>query len=230
MIRFIFIFFLAANGLAAQNFRVQICAFADTVPSSYFRDQGIFNVIVSYDYMGIYHYYTGSFRTREDAEVLLPILKSKGYPGATIIDLEEQRVLSESQCPYIRLGQPLKVDTAIVRVIKFDAGSMNLNQDAQKELLRIAEYMKDRPLWIANLKSYTDSQGDAMSNIELATVRARKARDFLIDHGVRADRMFIKIYGEADPLVDNQDLYGRDVPEMQKHNRRIEFELYNKKN
>jgi outer membrane protein OmpA-like peptidoglycan-associated protein len=63
--------------------------------------------------------------------------------------------------------------------------------------------------------------GNAQSNVELATTRARVARDYLIARGVRADRMFLNVAGEAQPAVDNQDFYGNDLPKNRRWNRRV---------
>ncbi len=218
-----------ASALSAQAFRVQVAAYADSMPASFFHERGLKQVIATYDQMGLYHYfYAASFKTREDAEKIWLAMRQQGFLFATILDFEEQRVLSGANCPYFRDGVIFVKDTSranTVRNIYFDFGSHNLTPEAKQELDLVASWLKSDLKLQVGILGYTDAVGDAKANALLGTNRARAARNYLTDKGVRADRMFIRVYGEAQPLAPNADYDGNDLPESRKWNRRVALAL-----
>lgn len=217
------------SSLEAQNFRVQLLALADSMPPAYFKARGIDRVIVTRDDFGVYHYFTGSYPTREAAEPVVKDARIRGFTHATIIDLEELRVLAWKDCSYFQYGQLFVQDTAAGTVrsaLFFEFGSENLDATAKAELDRVGQKMKENPQYQLQIRGYTDGVGSAQSNIQLATNRARAARNYLIDRcGIRPDRMFLHVYGEANPLAPNKTEEGADLPSERKWNRRVELEL-----
>ena len=212
--------------LSAQNFRVQAAAFADSVSNNYFKDRGVESVIAMVDNNGIYRYFVGSYNTLDEAEMIRKALVEKGFPKATIVDLEVQYALYESPCTYFAgnpTADPASGDN--VRNIYFESGSSALSLDSRRELDRLAQTLRDNPDLKLQLTGHTDAKGSAQSNIQLASSRSRIARDYLIARGIRPDRMFLKVYGEAKPAVDNQDFYGNDLPQNRKWNRRVSMAI-----
>lgn len=213
----------------AQDFRVQLATYVDSVPPSFFHERGIKEVIATYDRIGLYRYfYAGSFYTREEAEKVWIAVQQKGFPFATILDLAEQRILSGANCPYFRDGIIFMKDTSrenTVRNIYFELGSAVLNAAAKKELDLVAYWLKGNTKLQLGILGYTDAVGDATANAELGLNRARAARNYITSKGVRADRMFIRVYGEAQPLIPNSDYDGNDLPENRRWNRRVALAL-----
>jgi len=213
----------------AQDFRVQIAAYADSMPIAYFKDHGLEKVMVSTDQMGLYRYFTGVYKTREQAEKVLNDMIAKGFPNATIIDLEEQRALNDANCPYNRPGRPKFLqngkESTTVRYIFFDLGSFVLSAESNGELDVVAQALKANPKLSLKIIGQTDAVGDPVSNLELATNRARSARNYLINRGIRTDRMAIKVYGEAEAELPNKDAKGNDLPENRRWNRRVVLAL-----
>jgi OOP family OmpA-OmpF porin len=68
------------------------------------------------------------------------------------------------------------------------------------------------------LSAYTDSNGSDAYNQALSQRRADSVRTYLIDHGVDADRIESRGFGEADPVASN------DTPEGRAENRRVEIQ------
>ncbi len=66
------------------------------------------------------------------------------------------------------------------------------------------------------VEGHTDNIGDAAHNHELSQRRAEAVRQYLIAHGVAADRITAVGKGEADPIA------GNDTAEGRKHNRRVD--------
>jgi OOP family OmpA-OmpF porin len=67
--------------------------------------------------------------------------------------------------------------------------------------------------------AHTDSEGSTANNLELSQSRADAIVEFLVDAGVKRERLTAVGYGEAKPVTDNASPEGRVA------NRRIEFVL-----
>jgi outer membrane protein OmpA-like peptidoglycan-associated protein len=210
--------------VSAQNFQVQIAAYPDTVALSDFKEKGLPNVYHLLDQNGLYRYFAGTYTTREEAEVIQRATIEKGFQASTIIDLEEQRALCGTPCPYFKGGTTFTEDpaqSATVRNLYFDYSKSSLSKEARAELDVVYQTMKKSPSSSLKILGYTDGMGSPSFNIQLATRRARAARNYLIEKGLHADKMYIKVFGELDPQKPNSDDLGKDSPESRKWNRRV---------
>ena len=138
-------------------------------------------------------------------------------------------MLCGTNFPYFRNGGTLDVKDpnleATLQKIYFDFGRYRLKAESKDVLDAVYEKLKtDTNLRLKQL-GYADGVGSAQANMQLAASRARSARNYLINKGIRADRMFIKVYGESDPEYDNAEEVGEgkmeDLPENRKWNRRV---------
>jgi outer membrane protein OmpA-like peptidoglycan-associated protein len=216
---------LFSSETQAQDFRVQVAAYPDSMPSAYFRERQVKDIIVSRDQLGIYRYFASkTFNTREEAEVLLRELAAKGFPNSTIIDLAEQRLLCGTDCPYFRPGR-MFVKEEGEKAVFFDFGRYSLNPEGKSTLDEVAQTLRANPKYTLQIFGHTDAIGSAEANVKLATNRARAVRNYLVEKGIRADRMFVKVFGESRPVADNVDRSssdeGVDLPENRKMNRRV---------
>ncbi len=66
---------------------------------------------------------------------------------------------------------------------------------------------------------YTDGLGGVMYNEKLSVRRAEAVRDYLVAHGVAADKIKTIGKGKADPVADNKTEAGRAK------NRRVDVEV-----
>ncbi len=228
----LFFLFLTQSSLMAQDFRVQIAAFGEKMEPSYFTERGVETFIESTDQMGLFRYFAGAYPTRMEAESIQKELIGKGFPFATIIDVEEQRILCGVGCPYFRNGVLFVQDPQqemTVRNIYFDFGRYSLSPESKSILNEVAETLRQNSLLKLKVLGYTDGVGNAQANVQLAASRARSARNYLINKGIRADRMFIKVFGEADPAAPNGEETANgssvDLPENRKWNRRVVLAL-----
>ena len=164
-------FFTGLSSLvAAQDFRVQVAAYTDSMPSVYFREKGLSTVIATYDQIGLYRYFAGSYKTREAARFAQEEAIRKGFPHAQIIDLEEQRILCGADCPYFRNGVMFVKDTTqdqTVRNIYFDFGRYSLSAESKAELNVVAGWLKDDKNAKLGILGYTDGVGSAQANTDL---------------------------------------------------------------
>ncbi len=219
---------LLHTSLSAQNFLVQVAAFAAPVAPSYFEYKGLPNLEQRTNQNGHTIYIAGAYKTREEAEGKLQDVRLKGFPRATIIDVEEQAALCGSPCPYN--GEDLVYaqipgQQMTVQNIYFDSGSAALADESRAVLNDMFLKLVNNPRLSLHLLGHSDSPGKAEGNAAVSARRARAARNYLINKGIHADRLFIKVFGEMQPLVPNTDFDGSDLPQNRKLNRRVVLAL-----
>lgn len=220
------------NRLSAQDFRVQIAAYGERMPPAFFKERGIENYIETTDQLGLYRYFAGAYKTRDEAEMVRKEVSTKGFPYALIIDLEEQRVLCGAGCPYFRNGtvyvsDPQRRETT--NTIYFEFGRYSLTPESRTVLNRFYEQLRDNPGLKLKIHGFTDGVGSAEANLRLSANRARSARNYMVYKGIRVDRMLMEVFGEANPVMANKDESDdrTDAPENRKWNRRVVLFLVN---
>jgi outer membrane protein OmpA-like peptidoglycan-associated protein len=72
---------------------------------------------------------------------------------------------------------------------------------------------------------HTDSKGSDTYNMGLSRRRAEKVVEFLIQSGVKKERITSSGAGETEPVARNTNPNGSDSPEGRKLNRRVEFRI-----
>lgn len=106
--------------------------------------------------------------------------------------------------------------------IVFDTDKSTLQAGAgNDELLGQLKAFLDKNAQITKIRieGHTDNQGDTAKNEELSGQRALTIKKWLIDHGVKADRLIAVGFGQNKPIADN----GTDAGRAQ--NRRTEFKI-----
>ncbi|MES2277024.1 MAG: OmpA family protein [Bacteroidota bacterium] len=121
--------------------------------------------------------------------------------------------------------EPLAIGkTFIIRNIYYDLNRANIRPDAIEEMERLVTLMKDNPTLKIELSSHTDSRGSDYYNMLLSEARAVSAVAYLKRHGIAADRMIAKGYGETRLL--NECANGvRCSEEDHQFNRRTEIKV-----
>jgi outer membrane protein OmpA-like peptidoglycan-associated protein len=79
---------------------------------------------------------------------------------------------------------------------------------------RIAELMKDTPDLRLRVEGHTDSTGTPDYNLELSKRRALAVAEYLVDHGIAADRFVLVGKGMSEPLTEDA---------ADPRNRRVQF-------
>ena len=70
-----------------------------------------------------------------------------------------------------------------------------------------------------SIEGHTDSRGKNRFNQKLSENRAKAVMDYLIDHGIDAEKLENVGYGEDKPIASNRTRRGRSA------NRRVEFRI-----
>lgn len=139
------------------------------------------------------------------------------------------------RCPNTPPGTQVDVHgCAINAIIKlprthFAFNSTKLTAEDQQALDDAAATLNKHPNINVQVAGYTDSIGSKAYNLTLSQGRANSVKDYLTSHGVDADRMDTKGYGEADPVAPNR-INGHDNPDGRAKNRRVELHVLNSDN
>jgi len=144
---------------------------------------------------------------------------SKGCP----LDLDEDGVLDyKDKCLGTPLGLSVDPNGCPIKSklhLNFKTSSDKILKESYSEVKRFAKFMKENPMYKAEIIGHTDSMGKAVKNMDLSQRRAASARKALISEGVEASRLTSAGRGELDPIESNRTAAGR------KENRRTEIQL-----
>jgi outer membrane protein OmpA-like peptidoglycan-associated protein len=115
---------------------------------------------------------------------------------------------------------PIKVGQSVVlKNIFFDTDKYDLKDESRVELGILIDLLRKNPKLRIELSGHTDNQGTAEHNLTLSRNRAMAVRDYLVAHGIQADRMTYEGYGFTRPIDTNDTEQGRA------NNRRTEFKV-----
>jgi outer membrane protein OmpA-like peptidoglycan-associated protein len=101
----------------------------------------------------------------------------------------------------------------------FDFDQWSLSAEGKKVLLQIAESLRQEGKWLfIRIDGHTDNIGPDSYNEKLSLKRAVAAASHLVAHaGMDPQRIFVKGFGEREPLASNESAEGRAL------NRRLEL-------
>ena len=100
--------------------------------------------------------------------------------------------------------------------VEFETAKAKLSNGSKSELDDLAKALKETGAK-GEVAGHTDNVGNAEANLKLSQERAEAVKAYLVQHGVPANQLTAKGYGETMPIADNA------TPEGQQRNRRVEF-------
>jgi outer membrane protein OmpA-like peptidoglycan-associated protein len=103
--------------------------------------------------------------------------------------------------------------------VLFDTGRAALRSGGQRNVEKLAAFLKEYPQRNAMVEGFTDSVGGEGMNQALSERRADAVRSALVVQGIASDRIAMRGYGEAYPVASNDNSGGRA------QNRRVEIVL-----
>jgi len=124
--------------------------------------------------------------------------------------------------PPVEEAEVKRTKTAIVitKKIHFEFDKAVIRPISFRILDAVVDIMKQNPdIKKVRVEGHTDSKGSDAYNIKLSQRRSNAVRDYLISHGIEADRLVAVGYGETRPVADNNTAEGRA------RNRRVEFTI-----
>lgn len=196
----------------ADQYRVELCVFEQSVSSNYF--EGISNVKLAVDNNNLYRYYLGDFEDKAEAEALLKKAKLKGCKYARLVNFSQEQLACANSC----------TPTPRIENIFFDYDQYTLRPKSVEELNDVSLYLKGNPEHRVRLSGHTDHRGTESYNIRLASNRANAAKFYLLRTGIEDYRILVQEFGEGSPIARNT-YFGSDSPEGRQFNRRVMFSI-----
>jgi peptidoglycan-associated lipoprotein len=130
--------------------------------------------------------------------------------------LEQQRI-ADSLAALSRSGE--EVRSMLAAMIHFDYDRSNIRPDDMGMLDQKVAIMQANPDLRIRVGGHCDERGSDEYNLALGNRRAQAAKQYLVSHGVDANRIETQSWGEERPLVDGHD------ESAWSQNRRSEFEV-----
>jgi outer membrane protein OmpA-like peptidoglycan-associated protein len=118
-------------------------------------------------------------------------------------------------------GPPPKACTIEVYGVNFDFNKSTLRPDSALVLAAVLRLFTATPSFSAEVGGHTDNIGKPDYNMKLSEARAAAVKAWLVAHGVAADRVTSRGYGDTRPLVPN------DTDADRFKNRRVEIRRMN---
>ncbi|GAA4737923.1 OmpA family protein [Flavisolibacter ginsenosidimutans] len=116
--------------------------------------------------------------------------------------------------------QPIEVDAAVVlRNLFFDTKKFDIKPESEVELEKVVQLLQENPTVKIQIEGHTDNVGSAADNQKLSETRARSVVNYLIEKGIRPERLVAKGFGATKPIADNKTEEGRAM------NRRTELKV-----
>lgn len=119
----------------------------------------------------------------------------------------------------ILLKKPEIGESFVLRNIFFDFDKSDLKPESSVELDKLYHYLMTNKSIIIEIGGHTDDKGSDSYNEQLSLARAEAVYKYLLDKGIKPERLSYKGYGETQPIADNRTAEGRAT------NRRTEFKI-----
>lgn len=113
-----------------------------------------------------------------------------------------------------------KNDLILSKEVYFDFGKSNIRTDADSTLQEIITFCGKRKNISMRLTAHTDAVGSNENNLKLSEKRMAAVTQFLEENGLTMDSVSTKVFGESNPIADNNSEAGRQ------QNRRATVEIY----
>ena len=115
-------------------------------------------------------------------------------------------------------------DVVTIDNIYYDLDQSSLRSDASRELDKVVATMRKYPSLVIEIRSHTDSRGEAEHNKELSLQRAKAVASYLVSKGISRRRMATLGMGESQLVNNCTDGVICTEAEHQR-NRRTEFKV-----
>jgi len=103
--------------------------------------------------------------------------------------------------------------------VRFDVNKATLTRQAKLNLDKLVPVFNEYSETNIDIFGYTDSSGNAESNLNLSRNRAASVKTYLISKGLSGGRLKTTGLGIADPIASNETVEGKS------QNRRVEFAI-----
>jgi len=116
--------------------------------------------------------------------------------------------------------QPIEPGSIVVlKNIFYETDKFQLKKESEIELNKLVGLLRKNPRLCIEISGHTDNVGGLEHNKTLSTNRAKTVFDYLVQHGIKPERLKYAGYAYSKPIADNNTASGRAL------NRRTEFKV-----
>lgn len=172
------------------------------------------------------------FKRNLNCDYILEAAKDDfGKSSEVVAKVEEKRTISIFKKKKPTTSTSL-FDTKLYKVgdvvqldnIYYDSDSWKLRKEATRELDRLVNTLKKYPNMIIEVRSHTDTRGNAQDNLALSVRRVNEVIEYLAKNSIAKNRMKGVGKGETEPVNECSDGVQCTEAEHQR-NRRTEFKI-----
>lgn len=134
----------------------------------------------------------------------------------------ELKGLHEIENPYLKdvALNPIKTGQKIIlRNIFYETDSYELIDKSVAELTKLIDFLNHNPGLKIEISGHTDNTGTSEYNLNLSNNRAKSVYNYLINNGIKSERLNYIGYGESQAVNTNETIEGRA------ENRRTEIKI-----
>ncbi|HTY07621.1 MAG TPA: OmpA family protein [Candidatus Edwardsbacteria bacterium] len=142
------------------------------------------------------------------------LAKADGYN-----DKDVKFVVKEGEAQKLSVALVKKKEVFAFENINFDVGKATIKAESTPVLEQLYKVLQDNPEIKVEIAGHTDKMGSPKKNLVLSQARAAAVVKWLMDKGIKNDRMVSQGYGDTKPVADNKTKAGRAK------NRRIEINV-----
>lgn len=126
--------------------------------------------------------------------------------------------IANKGCPEIAKEEQEIINTAF-SALEFETGKDVIKNESYASLIELSKLLIKKQEWTLLLAGHTDNQGAPAKNKLLSEKRSKAVKKFLVDNGVKAERIKAEWYGQTKPIAPNT------TPEGRQKNRRVEMNV-----
>jgi OmpA-OmpF porin, OOP family len=156
----------------------------------------------------------------EDAKT--KVLRAVGGVAGVDLTVNDQLQITAARRAGNKKAGPLQIklnELLVGKSIEFDTSSSRLRSDSNRLLDAVADVLKADADAKIEISGHTDSKGTESKNVSLSKRRAEAVKKYLVDKGIKSNRIEAAGYGSSMPIADDSTFDG------QRQNRRIEFQV-----
>jgi outer membrane protein OmpA-like peptidoglycan-associated protein len=170
--------------------------------------------------------FVGCYKATGVPEICTPVVTSWGSPvfhcasSPMAVPVMPPPVVEKPVAPPPPKTEVTNEEIKLKEKVEFETDSAKLLPSSTPLLDEVVTVMKQHPeIEHVRVGGHTDSTGDKAHNVKLSDDRAASVKQYLVDHGIAADRLASKGYGESRPIADNKTEEGRA------QNRRVDIHI-----
>jgi outer membrane protein OmpA-like peptidoglycan-associated protein len=148
---------------------------------------------------------------------------SSSKPSGTVKDTpvvvvdnapKKPKILTELNRSTLKEGQVIEI-----KRLEFMADTSKINSASYEVLDEVYNFLKGNPEVIVEIGGHTNNIPPDAYCDQLSTARAKVVAEYLINKGIKTDKIQFKGYGKRKPIADNKTAIGRQ------RNQRVEIKI-----